>query len=241
MEADSLGAGAVIPLSAAAIKALAEKLKAHKIRAFPSKAEYEAQQGLKSSPEYRSYKAVVRDRAHLEGCLLGMRLRDLQGQDEEIRRIKEFTRKKRGAEKVWIAQAVEVGALQRLLVLLQERGYSPDEQRRQVDDFLSNITRCLMLVTTEYAAKFWVDEAVAHLRGGPLIYCIAGSGHAEDIARKVINDVNKVAFNHRGEPVSESRRITAFFILLSPGEKRPESPLKPKKATRQKSRRHRML
>lgn len=213
-------AAGAVGLGAAGIKAIADKIRNHKLKAFQNKGEYEEFQKIKSSEEFRAYKRVIPDRSMREACLFGLRLRALQGNDGAISALKAFLRKRRGPEKLWVAEAVQIGALRHLIGILQEQDYSREEQARQIALFLGQIQRHLLLVTTDSNHRVWADRAVQLLRLNPILFCIAGSGHAEPLARRAVRDVFPSAFNHNMNVAEEPKRFTAFFRLLGPDEKR---------------------
>ncbi|MCA1810852.1 MAG: hypothetical protein LC623_02445 [Halobacteriales archaeon] len=211
MEAPGSVGGAAVGLGAAAIKELARKLKAHKAKAFPSPEEYEALQGLKSEEEYRQYKAVVKDKVLLGACLYGMRLSRVQGSKEKVEFLREFIRKRHGGDRLFLAQAVQVGLLLRLIHHLQEAGFPLAEQQRQVAEFLQGIGRHLILVQAIHDLRQLEPRAQFYLALNPLLFCIAGAGVAAPLAKELAERVQGFAYDYEVETIAERNRHTVIF------------------------------
>lgn len=211
----SVGAAAA-GLGLAAIRALAKRLRDHKAKAFPSRDEYEALQGLKSQDEYREYKAVVKDRILLGACLYGMRLRKVQASKETVEALREFILKRRGGDRLFLAQAVQVGLLRRLIHYLQDAGFPLAEQQRQVAEFLDRIGRHLILVQADHDIKALERRAQASIAQSPLLFCIAGSGAATALAGRLAKRVRDFAYDYEVEAMVEKNRYTVIFSLRGP-------------------------
>lgn len=219
--------GGLLGMGAAA---LANAFKSHKVKGFDHPTEYQAQRKILRGPEYGAIKAVVKDGRLRKWCRLGIRLRGLQGEDAEVQRMKQQFLQNDGPEALFVAQAIQVGLLQKLISLLQERGYSANAQAEQVEYFLRHIQRHLLLVNAGDNEKNCSARALSALRQNPVWYCIAGSGDAQLIAARVAADVFPSATSHDLHPLNETNRFTGFFRLLTPGEAPSFKMASPKKA-----------
>lgn len=159
----------------------------------PSPEEYEELKRIGEQAEYEdlaehasaNQKKIIR---------MGLRLRELEGDEERVEQFKESIERQFGGDAIYLAQAVQARAAMALRHTLVASGCTDSELHDVMSDFLHHPRRYVLLATRRMSGreKKEAQEANAYIRQySPVVFAVGGSGTAQDIAAEIAGHLSR--------------------------------------------------
>lgn len=124
---------------------------------------------------------------------LGLRLRQLEGDDKEVAKLKNKIRSTWTQDAVFLAQAVGTRAVTGIRHILVDHQVSQDRIEEIMEDVLQNARKYVYLVTQEVAGAEAKEAEAIHAnirREEPPVFATAGSGRSTESAAKIAKELD---------------------------------------------------
>lgn len=169
------------------------------------------------SGEIAQYKVFIKDPNILNLIVMGLTLRRLDN-SENIERMQDLRGKlflKYKLEGLHIAQVVQIGILNRYIVILLENGASTEDVKIYIKSFLVNIERHVCFVSSEHVVEQVVDEVrIKILSHNPDIFILSGTGNAMAVTFEACRNLKESNLPYVIETYSSPKRELYFFTRI---------------------------
>lgn len=184
----------------------------------PTPEEYEELKRIGEQAEYADL-AEHASANHKKIIRMGLRLRELEGDEDRVERFKTSIRNQFGSDGLYLAQAVQARAAMALKHTLVGSGFTDSELNQVMADFLRHPRRYVLLANRRMAGqeKENARDANAHIRQhSPVVFGVAGSGTAQDVAEEIARHLSDtLPPDYRPRTVDEEQKRLILFVRPS--------------------------
>lgn len=196
------------------IKIILEKLKNRKLGFVQDPLTIKRVIEQRKIGEVKQYKMFVKDKEIIQVIIMGLTLRKLE-KDKNYLRVRNLRTNiliKYKLEGLHIAQAIQNGILSRYVVNLLEQGFSINDVKLEVKNFLGNIEKHICFVSSNKKVQQIVEEVKTKINAhNPSIFVLSGAGNAMKITIESHNLLLKENLPYIIEKYSNPIRELYFF------------------------------
>lgn len=196
------------------IKKLASKFKNRKLAFIQDEKTIQRVKEQYNSGELSFYKEYIEDKEMLFLLKMGLTLRSLEKEKEEVRKmnLRDKIFNKYEVKGLHIAQFVENGILNRYIGILIDDIVSVKKFKKDIIDILKNIENHVLFVKKDDSERNVIKEittkVISHV---PMIFIVSGISSAARIVRNCEERLKELLPNYTLEKMSSGERESLFF------------------------------